>query len=296
MKKKNDCKIVQDLLPNYIDKLTSKETNAYIEEHINECKECKKILDIMQKELPEEDSQKEKKKVKYIKKYNHKLRILKLSLLSSILILVILFVAFPGRNMIILTSLHNRFKTYEQNDENVYVKTSQYDESSLVETREYYCKDNIEKLTMENFEKNYRIVQYIYPDQSKEFTENMDGKTLEIQSEENKYSYISPIDNILYLDSLEDTFLISTAYKITTGNVDERECYVFSAQFGKSEAKSEIYIEKETGLVLQVIQELSTNKGNTEFYKMQYEYSFNTVSDEDMQEPDVTEYRLIENN
>ena len=43
MKEKNDCKIVQDLLPNYIDKLTSKETNAYIEEHINGCKECKKI-------------------------------------------------------------------------------------------------------------------------------------------------------------------------------------------------------------------------------------------------------------
>ena len=94
MKEKNDCKIVQDLLPNYIDKLTSKETNAYIEEHINGCKECKKILDAMQKDIQLQEKKLEKKKVKYIKKYNHKLRILKITLLSIILILVVLFVAF----------------------------------------------------------------------------------------------------------------------------------------------------------------------------------------------------------
>ena len=51
MKEKKDCKIVQDLLPNYIDKLTSNETNQYIEEHINDCKDCKKILDAMQKDI-----------------------------------------------------------------------------------------------------------------------------------------------------------------------------------------------------------------------------------------------------
>ena len=37
MSENRDCKIVQDLLPNYIDKLTSSESNEYIDEHIKSC-------------------------------------------------------------------------------------------------------------------------------------------------------------------------------------------------------------------------------------------------------------------
>ena len=51
MKEKRDCKIVQDLLPNYIENLTSKETNNFIEEHLKECDECQKILENMKKDL-----------------------------------------------------------------------------------------------------------------------------------------------------------------------------------------------------------------------------------------------------
>ena len=61
MKEKKDCKIVQDLLPNYIDKLTSKETNTYIEEHVSSCKDCKKILDNMQKDIQLQEKKLEKK-------------------------------------------------------------------------------------------------------------------------------------------------------------------------------------------------------------------------------------------
>ena len=44
---KKECKIVQDLLPSYVDKLTNEETNQYIEEHLKECKECQKVLENM---------------------------------------------------------------------------------------------------------------------------------------------------------------------------------------------------------------------------------------------------------
>ena len=45
MKEVKDCKIVQDLLPSYIDGLTNEDTNQYIEEHLKECEECKKKLE-----------------------------------------------------------------------------------------------------------------------------------------------------------------------------------------------------------------------------------------------------------
>ena len=35
-----ECKIVQDLLPNYLEKVTTEETNEFIENHIGKCKEC----------------------------------------------------------------------------------------------------------------------------------------------------------------------------------------------------------------------------------------------------------------
>lgn len=34
------CEVVRDLLPLYIDKLTSEESNKEIEKHLKNCKEC----------------------------------------------------------------------------------------------------------------------------------------------------------------------------------------------------------------------------------------------------------------
>ena len=42
--KEISCNIIQDLLPNYIDKISSKETNELVEEHIQECNNCKNVL------------------------------------------------------------------------------------------------------------------------------------------------------------------------------------------------------------------------------------------------------------
>lgn len=56
-----ECKIIQDLLPNYIEGLTNEETNKYIEKHLNECIECKNIWENMQKNLDVKTNEKRKK-------------------------------------------------------------------------------------------------------------------------------------------------------------------------------------------------------------------------------------------
>lgn len=45
------CNIVKDLLPAYIDGLTSKETNEEIEKHLNECRTCRTIYEQMTAEI-----------------------------------------------------------------------------------------------------------------------------------------------------------------------------------------------------------------------------------------------------
>ncbi|PKM50454.1 MAG: hypothetical protein CVV02_10965 [Firmicutes bacterium HGW-Firmicutes-7] len=47
MKKELTCSIVQDLLPNYIEKLTSDDTNIAIEEHLDTCEDCKEAYEQM---------------------------------------------------------------------------------------------------------------------------------------------------------------------------------------------------------------------------------------------------------
>lgn len=86
MKEKRDCKIVQDLLPNYIEKLTNEETNLFIKEHLKECNGCQKVLENMQKELNVDSNKRDKREVKYIKKYSKKLRVLEITIILILLI------------------------------------------------------------------------------------------------------------------------------------------------------------------------------------------------------------------
>ena len=51
MKQNRDCKIVQDLLPTYIESLTDEVTNEFIEEHIARCPECAQVLKDMNGDL-----------------------------------------------------------------------------------------------------------------------------------------------------------------------------------------------------------------------------------------------------
>lgn len=47
MKEKLNCEIIQDLLPNYLENLTSDYTNESIENHIKDCPKCKESLEMM---------------------------------------------------------------------------------------------------------------------------------------------------------------------------------------------------------------------------------------------------------
>ena len=50
---KIDCKIVEDLLPLYLDNVCSEQTKAAVEDHLRQCPECQKLIDHTQAvELP----------------------------------------------------------------------------------------------------------------------------------------------------------------------------------------------------------------------------------------------------
>lgn len=87
MKQNNrDCKIVQDLLPNYIENLTDEVTNEYIEEHIATCEECAKVLKNMNGEMKLEQINQDKE-IKYLKAIRR--RVKRTIAIVSLLVIII---------------------------------------------------------------------------------------------------------------------------------------------------------------------------------------------------------------
>lgn len=62
----NKCEIVRDLLPSYIDKICSKESREFVEEHLDSCDRCRNILDNMKTDvdIPNEINNSERVKAK----------------------------------------------------------------------------------------------------------------------------------------------------------------------------------------------------------------------------------------
>ena len=71
MKNKNICKIVEDLLPAYIDALLSEESKKLVEEHLETCETCQKAYSQMTSDIQKEVIQ-NTENVKTIKKYRRK--------------------------------------------------------------------------------------------------------------------------------------------------------------------------------------------------------------------------------
>lgn len=68
MTDKLSCAVVRDLLPNYIDKLTSDETNQGIEKHLSSCDDCNKVYHDMTGEIVTETAPDVKKLSSFLKR------------------------------------------------------------------------------------------------------------------------------------------------------------------------------------------------------------------------------------
>lgn len=68
MEQKLTCDTIRDLLPMYVDDLTSEATNELVKKHISECKECNEILENMKKPVNVETVPEVKDFQKYLKK------------------------------------------------------------------------------------------------------------------------------------------------------------------------------------------------------------------------------------
>lgn len=297
MKEKRECKLVQDLLPNYIEKVTSGETNQYIEEHFQSCAECNKVYTSMTKEIKSKVLDTDKS-INYMKKVNQKLKIAKIALGSIAIMVLLSMLAFGAntlRNYRILEELRQTLKE-TQKISNYHLTTSFKIFNYGMQVIDIYRKGEkgvsiAQAIT--TYGQKYKTTSYFKGNRRAMYKEGNNGEKYEktVEIDENYQLGLPQIGN-WFLEEPEteggtSKLWMSTRVKIAKTTYQGKECYVIeNDRFSKDPNKHIIYyIEKDTGLIVRQIQ----NDNNTD-----YSYEFGNVDDEIFKEPNIEEYEMIE--
>ena len=108
----NKCKIIQDLLPTYLENMTSEETTTFIEEHLKNCSECNKIHANM-KESIQKETLENTEIIKKIKKYKRRINLIRAFFLLAILSLPLIFIINTTFKFYIIRKAYERNTNYK---------------------------------------------------------------------------------------------------------------------------------------------------------------------------------------
>lgn len=313
MKEKINCKIVQDLLPNYIEKLTNEETNIFIEEHLKECKECRNILENMKIELKVDVQNRENREVKYIKKYNSKIRLLEM----IILIALLLFVTLTVRKITIISGLsdkaektriatnyheiaysynlgeYSKTETFKLGDKQKKIITQITDDGGISTITMF-----ANKISEEDAKSFPNVVSYpetgiylvnIYANSS-------EGKKAKLNI---KMEMVENLSNPFHTENLWQLFKYSMLSSIKTTRFNGNECYYISNfKNPYSYGFGGMYVNKDTGFPISTMayEYEDSNELQEDFPKREpvceYILELDTVTESDFIEPDISGYEL----
>lgn len=210
--------------------------------------------------------------------------VIKVALILIAIFIVILVINII-RNYVIITDLQNKGSQYKDIT-NYNIKISTNDNGTIFKT-DYYKKDNKQAIFMER-NLNGEIVKISMYDNGERvdtFTEAKDTKIVQLDT-----GTIMSVNiyNQLETDSNWQTFLCCISSKIKSVNYNGKECYKirnFMSSTSLTFEGAEIYIDKETGLVIK-----TTETGTVS----EREYNFNEIEDSIFTEPDISQYTLKE--
>lgn len=139
------CEIIKDLLPSYIDGLTSNESNQEIETHLSDCDTCRKYYTEMKKDIkgifPATDIN-EEKLIHKIKKnlFIYKLLLMLLPfLIIGLLCIIFNFIKFP-----VSINDNNIAALYELKNGDIYLEVTMPENSNQGRFSDYTSPENYE--------------------------------------------------------------------------------------------------------------------------------------------------------
>lgn len=231
----------------------------------------------------------EKKKMKLWKK-----------VLIIIVILLFLFILFTARKMMILFSLNKKVLAYD-NATNLHTKTDFSNNStSQFSTIEHFFKDDVIKQVVVSKDNTRQLIQVTTPNERRNYTISGENKTLNIYHQDNSMVHLSRASNFTGSSSLPECFFTAITSRIYTEDLNQDPHYVIESSSSNNFVlagdiqKAKAYIHKETGLTTKLVAFAKQEDGSIEEFSISYHYDFNSVTEEDMKEPDRNEFKVIE--
>lgn len=303
MKGNKDCKIIQDLLPNYIEKLTTEETNRYIEDHFKICDNCKNTYEKMKNEIQLENTKTgkklDKREVNFFKRYKNKLRVLRI----IILLIVLAFAISAVRKMYIVGDLYNKADQIVKNT-NYHREIVSMSEGNFTKT-EIWATENKIKMILKKFENDKIEIRETYGTKKgrmensdidayiiNEYTTINGEKTAKLNHE--VQISVAP-QNPFYVENKFQLFLFAIPTSIKRTTFDGKECYyIINYKEPFSINETGMYLDKETGLPISYAgyETEFTGSGLGRMPAAEYKYEFNTVTENNFVEPDLSEYKV----
>ena len=290
MNKKEECDVVKDLSSLHIDNMLSKNSQKFINEHLQFCESCKKYYKDLNSTFLN-DSQKEKKndqiEVNHLKKVNRKMTTLKWILFGIICVILFLMAYFFIKNSYIdsINSLNiSKIIDMQKNSNNyklVHITTDinkRTNEKSVIEVVHLY-KDGKHKEIV-SVERNGKMeietIKFIEDDMYEKTTVFPTLKQIDHQTqdyiEELKGNYLNKIIGLVMLN---DAGVHKLGLKVRTETYNDKECYVVYDNY--SGYYRENYIDKETGDLVRILSG-SENYHTEELFIL----TENAVTDEDV--------------
>lgn len=217
--------------------------------------------------------------------------------LIVVLILVLLFIIITARKMIIIKNLQSKMEKYEKVD-NYYATMYSYQGTNL-QIHTTYRKDNISLSTVKSLSENETTiltnytddkVSHIYMDTPESKIAILDGSGIPSSIQ---------IQNELVTQNLWQSIVRAVKSSVKTEECNGKECYKIEVScfdlfcFDKHD-NIVYYFDKDTGLKIRELNGTVGDGDNKINMVSDYHYEFDVVKDENLKEPDISEYIIQE--
>lgn len=293
-----ECQVVQDLLQNYSDGVLNEESKKLVENHLKTCSKCQKKLEKIKKDT---EPNLQKKEIEYLKKIKRKSDLKTISIILLILFFTV-FIYFL-RNFIILSTITDKsFDFFDSN--NLYKETRQYtgNGNEVIVWKEYYKDSKYKKVTEKYFDDKSEVLMEEYailnePKRVNIYPQNNSALVLTGET----YSQINSKQNLTHLTEATNEFSIPNRLILSLTSLITIDAKNVGRDYYKIENPFSVkWIDKETGLIIRnytLFDTVSFYEGTdiikeTNSYMYEFRFSKDTVTDEDVTIPDLSEYKI----
>lgn len=211
-------------------------------------------------------------------------------IVAILVILLVIFAINTIRKVIIFNNLQEKISKYEKS-ENMYSKIDS--EKSITER---FIKNDIDKLIIKYKDKPMTVIQLKNGNECKNYTFFEETKKVTVTDVNSMDALrVAKINNTIDTNSFIDKLIKCITSKVSTETIDGKEYYVIDGKLSGSQLmlqnviSTKAYIDRETGLTMKII-EITKENNNKKEYITNYEYNFDSITDDEISEPNTIGY------